>query len=193
MKVLICAIFLLASVPAFAQEGAMDASEKATAMQLATFCSACHGQGGFSDASHMATIKGQNMEYLANTLNEFASGERYSTLMGIVSKGYDPEERMLIAKHYASTAWKASAVEVDAKLAMSAEALAEENCSSCHNADQSDYVPRIEGQQAAVLYRALLQYKGEQRNGENSGEMSLVMDFTDAQLKALAEFYAGME
>lgn len=68
-------------------------------------------------------------------------------------------------------------------------------CARCHEtstaAPVSDLVPRLNGQPAAYLRRALLEYRNDRRQ---SGVMEPVAaDLDDRQIAALAEFYAAME
>ncbi len=60
----------------------------------ATSCSGCHapeGSGGFMP------INGQNSASLAATMSAFRTGERPSTLMGRLMKGFSPDEIQAIA------------------------------------------------------------------------------------------------
>ncbi len=184
---------VLFATTSFAQDKENSQFNTDRAKELVAFCYMCHGENGKSDGEYMATLQGQNKEYIINTMNDFKSGKRYSTMMGIVSTGYDADQIELIAEHFSSKKWVKTSLSHDASLASKGKMLAEENCMACHNMEQANYVPKIEGQHAAILYRSLLQFKQGQRNGENAAEMELIKDLSDEQLKILAEYYASMK
>jgi len=69
-----------------------------------------------------------------------------------------------------------------------------QTCASCHGekgrAGQANY-PKLAGQHADYLYRALAQYKsGERQNNVMAG---MVSDLSDQDMRDLAAYYANQE
>ena len=69
---------------------------------LANPCFACHGIDGNSVGLPIVSLQGQSAEQLSASLLAFKKGERPSTLMGRISKGYSDEDLKLIADYIAS-------------------------------------------------------------------------------------------
>lgn len=70
-------------------------------MLLALSCTSCHGTHGLSPGA-IPTLYGKSENYLEYSLNAFRKGERDSTMMERIAKGYTQEEIRLIAAYFAS-------------------------------------------------------------------------------------------
>jgi len=68
---------------------------------LSHSCSACHGTDGKSPGS-IPSINGKSARFIYQSLTEFRSGFRSSTVMGRHAKGYSDKEIKLIADYFAS-------------------------------------------------------------------------------------------
>ena len=66
---------------------------------LSNSCAACHGTKGKSPGA-VPSINGKSAEFLLDTLKQFQSGARPSTVMGRHAKGYTEEELRLIAEFF---------------------------------------------------------------------------------------------
>jgi sulfide dehydrogenase cytochrome subunit len=64
----------------------------ASAAMLSNTCAGCHGTNGASGGPATPTIAGLEEEYFVDVMNQFKSGERYSTIMGHIAKGYTDDE-----------------------------------------------------------------------------------------------------
>ena len=58
------------------------------ATMLANTCAGCHGPNGISNGPLTPSIAGLPKEYIAESMHDFASGKRASTVMQRIAKGY---------------------------------------------------------------------------------------------------------
>ena len=68
---------------------------------LSNSCSACHGTDGKSPGA-IPGIYGKSAQFISQSLKDFRSGSRSSTVMGRHAKGYSDNEIKLIADYFAS-------------------------------------------------------------------------------------------
>lgn len=68
---------------------------------LSGSCAGCHGTDGRSPGS-IPPIHGRSAESIRESLQDFRSGKRPSTVMGRHAKGYTDEEIALIAEYLAN-------------------------------------------------------------------------------------------
>jgi sulfide dehydrogenase cytochrome subunit len=92
---LIPALLLGLSVSGTAQ--AVDISQGA---MLANSCAACHGTDGNSPGA-IPSLHAKSAEFISNSLKEFRSGDRPSTVMGRHAGGYSDQEIQWIADYFA--------------------------------------------------------------------------------------------
>ena len=67
---------------------------------LANTCAGCHGPNGTSLGPTTPSIAGISKEYFIQTMNDFKSGDRPSTIMMRISKGYSDEDIALMADYF---------------------------------------------------------------------------------------------
>ena len=70
-------------------------------MLLSLSCTSCHGTYGISPGT-IPTIYGKSREYIMKTMKEFRNGERDSTVMERIAKGYNDRDIRLISGYFAS-------------------------------------------------------------------------------------------
>jgi len=70
----------------------------ATAANMARNCFGCHGPDGRSPGA-IPGLNGKGTAYIVQTLKEFRSGNRSSTVMGRHAKGYTDAEVEALAKY----------------------------------------------------------------------------------------------
>lgn len=80
---------------------AADASTPANAANLANNCFACHGPQGRSPGA-IPSINNLPSENIVTALKQFKSGERPSTVMARLTKGYSDTEIEAIGQYIAS-------------------------------------------------------------------------------------------
>ncbi len=155
---LLCGAALASDNPA--PKGADKAKEKFNG--LAETCNNCHGVDGVSAGQSMPSIAGQPENYLKMVMTEWKSGERFSTTMGRLLKGYSDEEIAGLAKYYAAKPWVPVAQELNAKQVKNG-GFAMERCSKCHGDTGSepddDETPYLHGQWAKFLALEMAKYR----------------------------------
>lgn len=70
------------------------------ASMLANTCAGCHGPNGKSLGPATPSIAGTSKEYFIQTMNDFKSGDRPSTIMMRIAKGYSDEDIALMADYF---------------------------------------------------------------------------------------------
>lgn len=161
---------------------------------LANTCAGCHGTDGASAGDIMPIIGGMEKEYLQLVLEEFKTGERESTIMGRIAKGYSDNELKAIASYMADQAWVSSPVKADKKLAAKGKAIHEKQCKTCHEDGgrvQEDEAPRLAGQwpDYTLHYLKECAKKGKRCAPRKMG--TRVAKLSQEELKAMAHYYAS--
>ena len=70
-------------------------------MMLSLSCTSCHGTYGISPGA-IPTIYGKSRKYIMKTMKEFRNGERDSTVMERIAKGYNDRDIRLISGYFTS-------------------------------------------------------------------------------------------
>jgi len=76
-----------------------SAVEISQATMLANSCAACHGTHGKSPGA-IPAINGKSASFIVQSMNDFSSGKRPSTVMGRHASGYNGKEIKLIAEFF---------------------------------------------------------------------------------------------
>ena len=160
---------------------------------LGDACAGCHGTRGHS-ASPMPIIAGLPEVYLKQTLRDYKSGKRPSTIMGRVASGYDDTEIDALAAFFASQVWISPQQELDPKLVKSGKRIHRDGCSACHKDNgrfQDDTVPRLAGQWRGYLDILLEEYWMWERRMPHLFMSIAIRELDEDDLKAVASFYAS--
>ena len=81
---------------------AVSAQKSNVAPGVAANCSTCHGTNGNSAGGVPPSLAGRDRNELLQTLKDFQSGKRPSTIMQQQAKGYTDRELEMIAAYYAA-------------------------------------------------------------------------------------------
>lgn len=173
--------------PAFA-EGDVERGET-----LAYTCLGCHGIEGYRNAYpsfRVPKLGGQKADYIAAALRGYQNGEReHGTMQGQAYSLSDQEIEDLAAYFgsYENETIAAGGVEAPAfdKTA---------TCVACHGANGIGVQPTwptLAGQHEDYLKHALTQYRDGTR--KNALMMPMAQALTDADIKALAAYYADLD
>ena len=103
-----------------------------TASMLANSCAGCHGTNGSSVGPASPTIAGISVDYFIETMEAYKSGERPSTIMIRIAKGYTEEEIKLMAEYFAKQPFVRKGQQHDARKAARGEKLHKKYCEKCH-------------------------------------------------------------
>lgn len=147
----------------------------ASAKMLSATCDACHGPNGNSFGPAIPSIAGMNDLYLTDAMMQYKSGERPSTIMGRIAKGYTDDELKAIAKHFASQkTMRQLSQEADPKLVEMGQKITRDLCEGCHEKDgyaAEDY-PYLAGQMMPYLRNNLMDFHSGLRSIDNNPVMS---------------------
>lgn len=168
-----------------------------SASMLANTCAGCHGTNGVSTGPAAPTIAGKSATYINEVMEMYVSGERHSTIMGRIAKGYTKEEIALMADHYAALPFKSAAAQnnTDSAKVEAGKKLYKKNCSKCH--DENGTLPDDDSGILAGQWLPYLQFTMEDFRGgrsEMSKKMKKKVDkLNDDQIEALLQFFASQK
>ncbi len=176
------------------------AKAQATATQV---CAACHAADGNSMIPANPVLAGQIAEYTTKQLANFKSGERKVAVMMGMSAGLTPEDMKNLGAYFAQQKPKPRAAK-DADLAKQGQAIYRGGiaskgiaaCASCHSpngAGMPAQYPRLAGQFSEYTIAQLQAFRsGERANDPNRMMRTIAANLSDQEMKAVAEYLAGL-
>nr|VFK38570.1 MAG: sulfide dehydrogenase (flavocytochrome c), cytochrome c subunit [Candidatus Kentron sp. SD]VFK41016.1 MAG: sulfide dehydrogenase (flavocytochrome c), cytochrome c subunit [Candidatus Kentron sp. SD]VFK77913.1 MAG: sulfide dehydrogenase (flavocytochrome c), cytochrome c subunit [Candidatus Kentron sp. SD] len=102
------------------------------ANMLSRSCAGCHGIDGSSAGPASPTIAGMSEDYFQESMEKLRNGERSSTVMGRIAKGYTEDEIEAMAAWFSKRAFTPARQETDAAKAAKGRKLHEKFCEACH-------------------------------------------------------------
>jgi cytochrome c553 len=197
---IIMATCLAGAVPGAHAQGVDRAKAREIVDRL---CVACHGVDGNSSQPAHPKLAGLQPEYLLKQLRDYRKGLRKSALMEPIVKDLTEDEMAGLAAYYAEQKPKPGETR-DAKLAEWGRKLYNDgipdvglpSCSGCHYGDGvgTPRFPRVAGQHAEYTYQQLRDFaSGKRENDRGLSMQSVANRMTDEQMKAVAEYIAGMK
>ena len=166
-----------------------------TASMLGDTCAGCHGTDGASVGPATPNIAGLSEIYFTDTMLAFKSGERASTVMGRIAKGYPEEEIKLMAGYFAKMPMAVTSQKTDAAKVAAGEKLYPKNCSKCHDengtlADDDSGI--MASQWLPYMHYSMQDFKAGSR--EMPKKMKKKVDkLSDAELESLLQFFASQQ
>jgi cytochrome c553 len=197
----------LAAAIAFGMCGMAFAQDKAQGIATQV-CASCHAPDGNSTAPANPKIAGQGVDYLHKQLRDFKAAEgkkplRESPIMnGMVANLSDADMKGLAA-FYAGQALKPAAA-ADKDLAALGQKLWRGGdvangvpaCAGCHGpagAGMPAQYPRLAGQYSDYVAAQLTAFReGKRSNDANSMMRGVTARMNDRQIRAVAEYAAGL-
>lgn len=171
-------------------------------------CMACHGADGNSQMSANPKLAGQHTDYLFKQMKEFkpANGKpavRVNPVMNAMMAAYDEGQMRDMAAYFAShvqkgeTSKNRETIERGQKLYRAGDlSKGLPACASCHGpagAGMPAQFPRIGGQFAEYTEAQLKTFRDGGRTNDPNKMMSMVaLKMTDAEIKAVADYIAGL-
>ncbi|HDK37389.1 MAG TPA: cytochrome c4 [Thiolapillus brandeum] len=108
-------------------------AETPSAAMLGYTCAGCHGTNGNSNGPATPSLAGASKDYIIEVMEYYASGERASTIMGRIAKGYTKDEIKAMAEFFSKQKFvPAKGQKFDAKLAKKGAKLHDKYCEKCH-------------------------------------------------------------
>lgn len=166
-----------------------------TAAMLAHACAGCHGTNGGSAGPTMPSLASQSKEAIVVAMKKFKSGERPSTVMGRLAKGYSDAEIEALGEFFSRQKFHATEQRIDATLAARGATLQSSHCGRCHlddGKDGKDDTPVMASQWLPYLQMQMALYlNGTRKMPEQMAEK--VKPLSTADLEALLHFYASVK
>ncbi len=208
---LLAAAFVPLALAATPAPGASRAALIEKGKSLAGTCAGCHGADGISPVPSQPSLAGMSGAYIARQLEHYKSGQRDNAIMKGFAAPLSSDDMKALGAYYQSLKPRPIGAR-DLKLAKSAERLwrggdatrALPACAGCHSptgAGIPDQYPRIGGQHAEYTMAQLTAFKTGQRGKATEKDanpggkmmMQIAAKLTDAEIKALAEYAAGLK
>jgi len=168
-----------------------------SASMLANTCAGCHGTNGISVGPAAPTIAGKSAEYIKEVMDEYKFGDRHSTIMGRIAKGYTDEEIALMADYYAALPFEsaASKQEFDSAKVEAGAKVYKKNCAKCHDENGSlpdDDSGILAGQWLPYLRFTMADYRAG-RSEMPKKMKKKVEKLSDEEIESVLQFFASQE
>lgn len=173
-----------------------------------TVCIACHGADGNSPTSANPKLAGQHAAYLFKQMRNFKAGTdgksvRVNAIMNGMIAPYSEEQMKDLAAHFSSQKQNGGemknreALELGKKLFRAGDASkGVPACAACHGPTGSGLpvqFPRIAGQYAEYTEAQLKAFRNSERANDPNNMMQMVaVKMTDAEIRAVADYIAGL-
>ena len=185
----------LATLFAAAWLGAPTAVRADTIEEKAAMCGGCHGEDGVPQEKTTPIIWGQYQGYLYLQLRDYKRGDRKNEVMQSVVDVLQRDDLLAIAKYFSEKKWPyvaqpAAPGDVAAKAARVNGSI---GCTGCH---QASYLgegtqPRLAGQLKEYMLQTMLDFRSQAR-GNNPGMSDLMKAASEDDLRAMADYLAGL-
>jgi len=196
---------LLAGGLALGASSAIFAEDKppvlsgASISMLANTCAGCHGTGGASQGPASPIIAGLSEEYFVELMEEFASGEIPSTIMGRIAKGYSEDEIKQMAKHFGAKPFVKAKQSFDADQVKKGRKLHDKYCEKCHadgGTSAEDDAGVLAGQWTPYLNWTLQDFRAGDREMTKKMKKKVEQMLAkegDEGIQALLNYYASQQ
>ena len=166
-----------------------------TASMLGDTCAGCHGTDGASAGPATPSIANMSETYFTDTMLAFKSGDRGSTIMGRLAKGYSEDQIKLMAGHFAKMPIAITQQTTDAAKVAVGEKLYSKNCSKCHDENGT-----LADDDAGILASQWLPYLEYSMEDFKAGTTDMpkkmkkkVNKLSDAEIEGLLQFFASQQ
>lgn len=156
-------------------------------------CAYCHGDRGLSSNPAVPNIGGQLDGYMLATLKQFRMGERPSTVMGRLMKGYTDKELASLAQYYGTQKPERAKQAVDPATVARGEQVHKRTCKQCHldgGRESEGDAPLLAGQWLEYLRTEMGHYLERKRPMDD--KMQVKMDgLSREEVDAALQFFAS--
>jgi cytochrome c553 len=172
-------------------------------------CAACHGVDGNSASPVNPSLAGLPAEYITAQLAHFKSGIRVNPIMLGMASTLAADDMSALGAYFSQQKPKGLAAK-DPELVRVGQALYRGGdpargvpaCAACHGPNGAGIpknYPRLAGQHGDYTYAQLKSFKAGERGADKDGKdvngrimTTIAGKLSDAQMKALAEYAAGL-
>jgi cytochrome subunit of sulfide dehydrogenase len=166
-----------------------------SAEMLANACAGCHGTNGGSAGDTMPSLASQSASSIVESMLKFKSGERSSTIMGRLAKGYSDEQIKALGGFFAKQKLHVTQQVTDKAKVAQATKIQEKSCGRCHldeGKDGKDDTPVMASQWLPYLQIQMDLYtSGHRKMPDKMAEK--VKELSKQDLDALMHFYAAQK
>lgn len=164
-------------------------------------CGACHTADGSRGSPANPILQGQHADYLAKQLTEFKAGKRANPIMQGMAAPLSDEDIKNVAAFYASKQAKPGfsknkdTVQLGEKIYRGG--IAERQipaCAGCHSPNGAGIpaqYPRLAGQHSDYTEAQLNAFRAGSR-GNNAQMLAIAAKLNDREIKAVADYVAGL-
>jgi cytochrome c553 len=174
-----------------------------------TVCAACHGADGNSAVAANPNLAGQGAEYISRQLAHFKAGIRVNPIMQPIAQQLSDADMVALGIYFSQQKAKNLSAK-DPQLVATGQKIFRGGdaasgvpaCAACHSptgAGIPKNFPKVGGQYADYTYAQLVAFKSGQRGNDAAGKdadgrimASIAQKLTDTQMKALADYAAGL-
>jgi sulfide dehydrogenase cytochrome subunit len=175
--------------------GAASVSAEPTGQMLADTCAGCHGTDGKSNGPAAPSIAGISSAYLVDSMNQFKSGERASTIMGRIAKGYTEEQYAAMGEVFAAQDIASTNQATDAAKVAAGAKVYDDSCAKCH--DENGALADDDSGILASQWLAYLEYSMEDfKSGAREMPKKMkkkVEKLSDDEIAATLQFFASQK
>lgn len=162
------------------------------AAMLANACAGCHGTFGASAGPSMPSLAGQSKQAIVEAMKNFKSGERPSTVMGRLAKGYTDADFAAMGDFFAGQKLHVTQQMIDQQRVVKGAALHHAKCKNCHpdnGKTNEDDAPPVASQWLPYLQMQMALYVEGKRKTTKMSEV--VKGLSADDLESLMQFYAS--
>lgn len=173
----------------------------ASGEMLGNTCAGCHGTNGISNGPASPSLAGIDYDYMVEAMKKFQAGERRSTIMTRIAKGYDDADIEAMSKFFSEKKHVMASQKFDAEAAKRGKKLHQKYCKNCHgdngiSEDTDDDSGVLAGQWKPYLNYTFADYQaGEREMGKKMKKKfkSVHKKAGDKGVADLIEFYASQK
>jgi cytochrome c553 len=169
-------------------------------------CMTCHGEKGIAPSRNVPSLAGNSIEYTYKTLLDYQSGLRNegdgkSDVMMAAAHNLTKQDMADLSTYYAQ--YSIESQPITAAVDPVTDRLVRKGdisrmivpCASCHGAhgEGKGVTPALAGQTPHYFVRTMQAYKHKHRTNDiNEGMAQFAYELTDAEIQALADYYASL-
>ena len=209
IRTTVLAVLMTFGFSAFAAEEVKGTPDLAKAKKIAeTVCVACHGADGNSPTTANPILAGQGSEYIFKQLSEFKAVDgkpavRNNPIMAGMTAALTEDDMKGLALYFSQQKRKPASA-TDEKLVAAGRSIWRKGdfergipaCAGCHGptgAGVPAQYPHLAGQYAEYTDLQLKNFRSEERSNDQEKMMRTIAEkLSDKQIKALADYIAGL-